>query len=66
MKLSHFNVILNFFFFPQLGPSGYAFAINNNGYIVFHPGLKAQVGSWKSVYVGIVSIVVNINYEDES
>ena len=27
----------------QLGPNGYAFSINANGYIVFHPNLKAKV-----------------------
>ena len=27
----------------KLGPNGYAFAINSNGYIVFHPNLKAKV-----------------------
>ncbi|KAK2185405.1 hypothetical protein NP493_238g03014 [Ridgeia piscesae] len=28
----------------KLGPNGYAFAINSNGYIVFHPNLKAKNG----------------------
>jgi voltage-dependent calcium channel alpha-2/delta-2 len=31
----------------KLGPNGYAFAINSNGYIVFHPNLKAVHG-WLS------------------
>ena len=39
----------------QLGPNGYSFAINTNGYIVFHPHLKAQVqymltASYPSLY----------------
>jgi len=24
----------------QLGPNGYAFVINRNGFVVFHPGLR--------------------------
>lgn len=28
----------------QLGPNGYAFAINSNGYIIFHPNLQAAKG----------------------
>jgi len=24
----------------QLGPNGYAFVINHNGFVVFHPGLR--------------------------
>ncbi|XP_064633764.1 voltage-dependent calcium channel subunit alpha-2/delta-2-like isoform X2 [Lineus longissimus] len=28
----------------KLGPNGYGFSINANGYIVFHPDLKAQKG----------------------
>ena len=27
----------------QLGSNGYSFAVNGNGYIVFHPNLKAKV-----------------------
>ncbi|PAA90939.1 hypothetical protein BOX15_Mlig007739g1 [Macrostomum lignano] len=30
--------------FHKFGPRGYAFAVNANGYIVFHPELKAQNG----------------------
>ena len=30
-------------FFFQLGPNAYVFAINNNGYVIFHPFLRAQV-----------------------
>ncbi|KAK3595583.1 hypothetical protein CHS0354_009540 [Potamilus streckersoni] len=26
----------------KLGPNGYSFAINSNGYIIFHPGLKIR------------------------
>ncbi|ELU15918.1 hypothetical protein CAPTEDRAFT_221382 [Capitella teleta] len=32
----------------QLGPNGYDFAINSNGYIVFHPNLKATNGWLKN------------------
>ncbi|XP_023931087.1 voltage-dependent calcium channel subunit alpha-2/delta-2-like [Lingula anatina] len=31
----------------KLGPNGYAFAMNWNGYTVFHPNLKAQLGYLK-------------------
>ncbi|KAF6767767.1 hypothetical protein AHF37_06220 [Paragonimus kellicotti] len=31
------------FFLIQLKPLGYVFALNRNGYVVFHPGLKPQV-----------------------
>ena len=27
----------------QIGPSGYVFAVNNNGMIIFHPRLKTVV-----------------------
>ena len=31
----------------QLGPNGYAFIINHNGFVVFHPGLRLiQVPHW--------------------
>uniref|UniRef100_A0A1I8H5M0 Voltage-dependent calcium channel subunit alpha-2/delta-3 n=1 Tax=Macrostomum lignano TaxID=282301 RepID=A0A1I8H5M0_9PLAT len=30
--------------YHKFGPNGYAFAVNSNGYIVFHPELKAQYG----------------------
>lgn len=27
-------------FYLQLGANGYAYAINHNGFVVFHPGLR--------------------------
>lgn len=27
----------------QVGVNGYGFAINNNGFVVFHPGLDKEV-----------------------
>jgi len=29
--------------FLQFGPNGFAFAINSNGYIVFHPYMEIEV-----------------------
>lgn len=37
----------------KLGSSGYAFAINNNGYVIFHPKLKAQVSDQQIFQVSV-------------
>jgi hypothetical protein len=39
MKL---NYIIYYNILFQFGPNGFTFAINANGYIVFHPKLKVQ------------------------
>ena len=33
----------NIFFIMQLGVNGYSFAVNNNGYVLYHPDLRPMV-----------------------
>ncbi|CAD5119851.1 DgyrCDS8435 [Dimorphilus gyrociliatus] len=47
----------------KLGPNGYAFAINNNGYILFHPDLKAQHG-WLSDPPTVDLLEIQIESDD--
>lgn len=36
-------MIFIFLFLSQLGPSAYGFAVNANGYVLFHPTLLSEV-----------------------
>lgn len=48
----------------QLGPTGYAFAINRNGYVVFHPNLKIPK-DWNKDPPNVDFLEVEVENEDK-
>lgn len=48
----------------KLGPNGYAFSVNNNGYIIFHPNLKSQMG-WLKDPPNIDLLDIEISNEEK-
>lgn len=44
-------VLSDFSFAFQLGPNGYSFAINANGYVMFHPKLRVHVSFMYLLFV---------------
>ena len=40
--------------FLQVGVNGYGFAINNNGFVLFHPGLDKEVRN--IIYILFLSV----------
>ena len=45
VNLTHFKLLCSLYvlFLFQLGVNGYSFAVNNNGYVLYHPDLRPMV-----------------------
>ena len=49
----------------QFGPNGFPFALNSNGYIVFHDGLKPQRGVKDPPNVDFLDVEVESDKKEE-
>ena len=66
VKLTHFISFcsLNVLYLFQLGVNGYSFAVNNNGYVLYHPDLRPMVNI--SRYNSIVFYVLFLSFKQFS
>ena len=44
---------------PQLGGNGYSFAVNNNGYILYHPDLRPMVRFPDKLNYILIFLIIN-------